>query len=314
MTPLLIDPAALRYQVHNGESQYIIEVRDNGVPVAHTDMVVNSTFVLNAPPVGQITASVQGDNLANVYFNTVSSLIQRLATKRGQMDTRFTLNDLDGANLAAFEAAHPDPVGIYLDSRTNILTICQMLASSIGAQIIMSRLGLLQLIQFTIPGIGTPTVVLARHMVEKSLSQVSRTEVVGSVKIGYNKNWTVQTGLLTAITADQKDLFTKEWLMSTVNNAAVETQYRLKGVTVQQDTMLIRQVEADVEVARRLALWQVPRTEYQFEGTSEMLSLTLGQAVTVFNKRYGMVNGVTGIVTSLAPDWMNGHITVKFMI
>ena len=45
-----------------------------------------------------------------------------------------------------------------------------------------------------------------------------------------------------------------------------------------------------------------------------MLLLQLGQAVTVYNRRYGMAAGVAAMVVSLAPDWANGHCKVGFLV
>lgn len=58
--PLLVDPSVNEYQVHDGAIEQIIEVRDNGVPVAFTPYLTTGKFRLSAQPSGQITASVQG--------------------------------------------------------------------------------------------------------------------------------------------------------------------------------------------------------------------------------------------------------------
>lgn len=240
--------------------------------------------------------------------------MQRIVTGFGKVEDRFTSGDLDAANLAAFDAAHQQPVGLYLKDRTNVITACQMLASSVGAQIVPTRLGKLRLIQIALPAAGTSTEIRPEHIIGDSLVPVSRTDVVASVKIGFCKNWTVQAGLQTALPAQHKDLFATEWLTATATNPTVQATYKLNGDPVQQDTMLLRRTDADVEAARRLALWSVPRTVYEFEGTAEMLMLELGQAVTLYNRRYGMSAGVAGMVISLAPDWQNAHCKVGILV
>jgi hypothetical protein len=128
--PLLIDPALLKYQVHGGAIERIIEVRDDGVPVNFTADLAAGTFTLTAQPAGVITCSVQGDKAGGVYRSTVGALVQRLATGYGKAADRFVAGDLDAANLAAFEAANPQPVGLYLLERTNVLAACADLAAS----------------------------------------------------------------------------------------------------------------------------------------------------------------------------------------
>lgn len=313
VTPLLVDPATLAYQVHAGPVEGIFEVRDNGVPVPATTNNAAGTFTLAAQPFGTVTVSVQGDK-PSVYSNTAAKLVERLVTGYGKAADRFTAGDLDSANLAAFDAANPQPMGIPLPDRTNVLTACQALAGSVGAQLSMTRLGKLRLIRLALPAVGTPTEVHPKHMVERTLAPVERTEVVGAVRLSFNKNWTVQDNLVTGIPEGHKDLYATEWLTSTKTDAAVQATYKLAGDPVQQDTMLLRRTDADAEAQRRLDMWKVPRTVYEFEGVPELLTLELGQAIKVFHPRFGMAAGVTGMVISLAPDWLNGHVKVGFIV
>lgn len=313
VTPLLVDPAALTYQVHAGPVEGIFEVRDNGVPVSVTVDNAAGKFKLNQASVGAITASVQGDK-PGVYANTVAQLVKRLVTGYGKAADRFTAADLDMDNLEAFDAAHPQPVGLYAPDRTNILTACQDLAGSVGAQLVMSRLGQLRLIQVALLPPGPAFAIGSQHMVEGTLAPTARTDVAGAVKLGFDKNWTVQEGLVTNIPEEHRTLFATEWLTSTRSDAAVLATYRLDAEPVQQNTMLLRRADADAEGARRLGLWKVPRTVYEFEGMPELLQLELGQAVTLRHPRYGMRDGVAGMVLSLAPDWSTGRVKVGVLV
>lgn len=313
ITPLLADPALLQYQVHDGAIEGVIEVRDNGLPVRVTADNAGGKFTLAAAPAGTLTVSVQGDRPA-AYANTVAALVRRLATGYGKAGDRFADSDLDAANLAAFDAAHPQAAGLFLAGRTNVLNACQMLASSLGAQLVMSRLGQLRLLQVSLPPLGVPAKVGPQHMVAGSLAPVSRSAPTASVKLAFSKNWTVQTGLQTGIPLQHKDLFETEWLTATRSDAGVQADYRLDAEPLQQDTMLLRRVDAEAEAQRRLAIGRVPRTVYEFDGTAEMLALELGQAVTVTHPRYGMEQGVAGQVVSLAPDWLTGHVKVGFIV
>jgi len=256
---------------------------------------------------------VQGDK-PSAYYNTISRLVQRIVQNYGKAADQFGSADLDAANLAAFEAAHPQPVGIYLQNRENVLTTIQALAASVGAQVVMSRTGQLRLIQIALPPAGTPTVITEAQMVQRTLQIVDRPTVVASVQIGFCKNWTVQPGLQTAIPAQHKDLFAQEWVTAIATDAATQTQYRLNALPVQQDTLLLVRSDAAAEAARKLALTKVARTVYQFEGTPDLLQLELGSPVTIYNHRFGLSGGATGMVVSLAPNWMTGHVTVGVLV
>jgi len=315
VTPLLTNAAILKYQVHAGPIHSIIEVRDNGAPVAFTADPATGTFQLppNGNPVGVVTASVRGA-AAGGYVDTAAQLVKRLVTSYGKASDRFTDADLDLTNIAAFDAAHQQPLGVYSTARQNVLAACQMLLGSVGAQLVMSRLGLARLIKVALPGGGAPFVIRPEHMVDH-LEPVGRTDPVGAVKLGFAKNWTVQdAGTLANLPEVHKALFTEEWLTTTKTDAATLATYRLNAEPVQIDTMLLTRADADAEAQRRLDLWKVPRTTYEFEGVPELLALELGQAVTVYSPRFGMDAGVTGIVISLAPDWETGRVTVGFLV
>lgn len=311
VTPLLTNPATLEYQVHNGAIEDIIEVRDNGKPYVVTKDISTGKFYLLVSPVGVITASVQGDK-PTTYYNTISKLVQRLVTGYGT--DPFVSGDLDTSNLSAFDSAHPQPVGIYLQNRENVLATCQTLAASIGAQVLMSREGLLRLLQITMPPSGTPTAIGIDQMVQHTLHLVERTEVVASVKLGYCKNWTVQNNLLTTIPVEAKALFASEWLSKRVDDPPTKANYKLNTEPVETDVMLLVGSDASAEATRQLALFKVPRSVYQFEGTPDMLLLELGDPVTLTHPRFGLSGGVLGMVVSLAPNWMTGHVTVGVLI
>jgi len=316
ITPLPVNPATLTYGYHCASAEGVIanEARDNGAPVAMTSNPAAGTVTLESTPAGAVTLSVKGDSGAG-YCDTAATMSRRLATGYGKASDRFTDADLDLANIAAFDAAHPQPMGLYSTERLNVLVACQMLLGSIGAQLVMSRLGLMRLIQVALPGTGTPFVIRPEHMIDGTLQPTSRTDVVGAVKLGFAKNWTVQdAGTLANLPEVHKALFTEEWLTTTKTDASTLAAYRLNAEPVQIDTMLLTRADADAEAQRRLDLWKVPRTTYEFDGVPELLMLELGQAVTVYSPRFGMAAGVSGIVISLAPDWNTGRVKVGFLV
>lgn len=321
VSPLLIDPVALTYQVHNGAIENIIEIRDNGVPIYNSTITggatVNlavGTFTLTQQPAGTITASVQGDKPSGTYNNTIATIIQQLVKRYGIPGTLFTNSDLDLTQLSAFDTAHSQPVGVYLTGGENLLTICQNLAASVGAQIIMSRAGLLQLIQITFPVPGTITYVDNTHMLQHTLEITDRSTVTASMMLGYCQNWTVQQNLVTAIPARDIDFFATQFLTKTQVDSTTETLFKLPIYPIEQDTYLLKGSDASAEALRQLNVFKVPRTTYQFEGTVDLMNLVLGQPLNMTHADFGMQSGLTGMIVLLAPNWITGRVTVGFMV
>lgn len=309
VVPLLTDPAQHEYQVHQGAIERLIEVRDNGVPVGFSSMG-GGKFRLTASPAGQITASMQG---RTPYAATVTGIVQALATQYGAPYQRMTAADLDAAQLATFDAAHQQPVGVYLPDRANVLQTAQVLAASVGAQVVCSSLGKLRVVKVALPGTGTPVDIGPDDCVLGGLKMRERPEVIAGVKLGYCCNWSVQDNLGTGIPEEHKDLFAQEWLTVTARDEAVAAAYRLYADIPQQDTYLLRESDAQAEANRRLALWSVQRTVYQVECFAHMLSLELGQAVSLKADRWGLAAGKAGVVVGLQRDWIKGRVTVEVL-
>ena len=313
VSPLLIDPTLHDYQVHQGAIEDIIEVRDNGAPITVTKTIATGKFRLANSPVGTITCSVQGDK-PSTYSNKIADSIKAIVKNYGESSTRFTDSDIDLTNFSNFNSTNTAPIGLYLSDRTNILEACQQLAGSVGAQVMMSRLGKLQLKRIDFPVSGTPYDIKPKNIVEMSLAVDSLEDVTPAVKIGYCKNWTVESNLQTAVPEEHKSLYSQEWLTSTNTDSAVATKYKTLVEPVQRDTLLLTTSDAAAEATRAMAVTSVQRTTYRFVGFAELFELELGQTVTLTDARFGLIGTVSGVVVGLEPDWMNARIVVKVMV
>jgi hypothetical protein len=320
MTPLLIDPSLHTYQVHQGQIHRVIEVRDNGVPVTIVADTVSGTFNLTGTPAGAITASVQGDTQPD-WNITVASIIKRLVTGYGKEPMRLTEDDIDLDNFAAFDTAHPQPVGICTTSKTNVVDMVQALAKSLGAQPWFNRLGKLQLLQLSFPGVLPASGIAQRFgpedMAAQNLSIAQRSPVQAAVILAYCRNWTVQTGLQTGILEEHKARFATEWDTFTAKYTVIAQQYGLDLDPDQRETMLLRRKEAEPEAWRLLDMLCVPRTTYRFQAYGRGLLLSLGEAVLLEHPRFNLdaiVGGTPGVVVGLTPDWFAGRCLVDVMV
>lgn len=314
ITPVY-DPSTDKYFVHYGPVEWIFEVRVNGLPVSATIDNSTGSFQLDVglPPSGVVTCSVQGDKFGGVYRNTVASLVRRITTGYGKEDGRYTDDDLDLDNLAAFEASHPQKVGIYVTDNTTVKSVCDQLAGSLGAQAIPSRLGKYRLIQIGIAGASTFD-IRPQHMKNATLEPVTSIAPVAAVSIAYDKNWTVQNNLQTAISDFDKQLFTDEYLYAPATNDDVVADYKMSSAVDPKPGLLKIAAEAAAEARRQADLASVPRSVYKFSGTPEMLQIVLGQQVTVYHHENSMDNGVRAQVIMLAPDWKQGTCDVGILV
>ena len=312
ITPALIDPGTLTYRVHDGPIERIIEVRDNGIPVEIGYDLSNGTFRLSASPVGTITASVQGSQAGGLYRSRPGALIQHLATTYGPQP--LTADDLDQAQLDAFDAAHPQTVGLYLDSRANLLETLQSIAASVGAQVCFTPEGRLQIQQLALPLTGTPVALGVSDIVHASLSVTQTPKPAPAVRLAYCRNFTVQTGLQTGLPADHLAMFGREWLVVQSSLQSVADLWRLSTAPTEVQTLLQSRLEAEAEAARRLALWGQRRRVLGLQTVGRLTGVTLGGSVTLTHPRLGLSEGRTGQVVGKTTDWLTHKVSLEVLL
>jgi hypothetical protein len=346
--PLLEDPALLKYRINQGTTELLIELRDNGAPIfTHNGSTIlrNSTpslvsdltagrITLQHPLAGTLTMSMQGvKNSINLttgalvtgtYANNIANLIALIVTQYGSPTSgvRFVAADLDLPNLAAFQTANPQPVGVAIFDKTNTLQVCQDLASSIGAQVSMSPKGKLGLVRLGVPTTIEVTMtspITDIDIIQHSLQITNRVPVRCATIINYDKNWTVQQDLLTLIPTEHKKIFAEEYTdpaKATVDTA-VKAAYKLSDKPDPEDTLLITKADALAEANRRNDYFKVPRTVYSFTGTSKLMSLVLGQSVTLIHARFNLYNGgagKVGQVIGISSNWSNSTVDIEVII
>lgn len=348
ITPILINPATLEYcfscsnpdQVldadqttaftNNGTSESLIEIRDNGVPIYNSSItsgaVVDlntSTFKLNQSPAGTITCSVQGVKksislttgaLSNTYTNSIPNIIAVIVTQFGNAVSRLvSTTELDLATFQNFNQT--SEVGVLVSGTENILEVCQQLASSLGGQLIMSRTGKLRLIQFGVPLSNISSInITADDILYDSLSISNRPAVKAAVKLAFARNYTLQQNLLSLIPDQHKFSFSTEWLTVTAKSPSTGSTYKLDFDTEQIDTALISSSDAQVEAIRLIDYFDDQRVVYKFTGRSKLLSLELGQGVTLYHHRFGLDSGKSGQVISLSPNWLKQEVEVEVIV
>lgn len=314
MSPLLIDTNQT-YQVHNGPIEAIIEVRDNGAPRTDitTDLANGKFQITGNAVVGTITASVQGYK-DGTYYDDVANLVQVLVTEFGPAEGRFDPSEIDSANFAAISAAYPQPVGLVVRDGSTVLSLCQELTASIGAQLICTTLGKLRIVPLRLPITGTPLAVGQADMVLDSVFVSERSVVKAGCKLGYCKNWSPQSsGLATGLPAVSADNLGKEWWTVSATNAAVATLYKLTEEDIQEDTLLLKESDAQTECTRRKDFFSVQRNVYRATYFEHMMLKQLGDPLNMTFRRYGLAAGKDGMLVSAERDWLGLSVTIGML-
>jgi hypothetical protein len=304
------DEATGRWYYGKGRSEGVIEARVDGKPRVIVDYPSESYFKFaSAVGGGQVTCSVQGDKPNGVYSDTIGKLVRRLITGFGKASDRLTDTDIDLPNFAAFEAAHPQAAGVHFADRENVIVGCTLLASSVGAQLLPSRLGRLRLIKYAIP--VTASVEIQRSAQVDRTIRAERLPVAGAVKIAGCRNYTVQTALPTSLSPADKELLATEWRSYTAKDQPTLDLYKLPADPAARETCLIDDADMKAEAVRWCDIVKVQRFAYAFQGTPVNLLLDVGQGVKLFSNRYNLDAGKVGLVTLLGADLDTFRVDVE---
>lgn len=324
VTSIIVEAGGTGYLGNGTKSTGLYKISTNREFSAVDNSV--GIFCLAKQPAGTITCSVRGVNnsinlttgalVAGTYSNNIASIVSLIATQYGKENTRFSYTDLDLTNLSA---AASSLTGVVVSDTANVLTVCKQIVNSIGCQLFITRVGKLQILRYGAGYVNDRdiTTVTESDIVYNSLAISNRLGVVGAVKLGYAKNYTVQSNLLTRILPAHKDMFAQDWLSLTELNQFVIAKYALSQDITQTDTQLIDYAEALTEAKRRLDFYSSQRIVYKFTGISKLLGLKLGQQVTLIHSRFNLYNsgsGVIGQVITLSPNWSTNRVDVEVII
>lgn len=317
--PILVDTATHKYKVHDSVIEGIIEVRDNGVPVSFTPLLSEGAFTLNQSPAGQITCSVQGARFSfagqPVAWHTgVGQIVYHLATAYGSPTLRFVQTDFDEAKATAFNAAHTQPVGLYIRDRANVLDVISRLADTLGCHLAADAKGKVSLVKLDIVGWGTPVVFTDADIKDKTLEVASLPTVKAAVQLGYCKNWTVQEKLESGIPADHAALYAEEYLTTTAEDTATAANFNLFTEPVLTETYLLTAATAIAEANRRLNLFNIQRKVFKFTGAFHTVMTEIGMAASLTSSRWGLQSGKSGQVISVATDFVNPNVEIEVLI
>lgn len=280
------------------------------------------SFRLLYQPAGVITASVQGMKQSttlstgaavasynNGLVNIIATIIRLYGKNTPSIDTSIF-------NTAAGYPLGSSSIGIYALDRFNIFTLCSDLAKSANMSLFISTDGKIALNQLIIPTSALAgNYITDTNILLNTLSIKMRPEILGGVKLGYAKNWTVQTGVVTDIPELHKEEFAKEWYEIRVDtDPTTISTYGLSTEIPIEETYLVDLTEATLSATNKIDLRDTTRTIYGFTATSKFLLLTVGTAVNITSSRFNLGSGKFGIVISSTPNWITGTIDLEVLV
>jgi hypothetical protein len=306
--PVLVDPSTLTYQVHDGAIQDVDAVYDSGLPLAKVTGTpgagqfavdaVAGTFTLGASAAGTVTADVRGDAVGGSYLESVAALIQRLATTRAGVGEALTV---DTAAFSAFDAAHPQRVGISVAEGATLGEVLDALADSIGAHFGFDRAG-----RLTIGRVDPPAATPVATFDESQILRIESLAVdrpIWRQSVGYRRYWsTLDAGSTAgAVSEEARDDLAEAERLEAAEDEAVRTRHPLAEER-RTSTLLTDAADAAAEAARLLAVFGADRARFNVLLKTQPFALDLGQTVTLRYPRHGLGAGRSLVIVGMVED------------
>jgi hypothetical protein len=327
--PVLIDPEALIYQVHDGAIDAVTAVYDRGlaltfeanvadisagiVSAGHFKVQRSGGYIrLGSVPTGIVTADIRGDKAWGVYVSSAPKIAFRIAHDRGGLpDSRFALTTIE-----ALHNRQPAPIGIY--QGPEVATLGDLLNAALGG--INAWWGPNRFNQFEFGRVDRPDAqprwfIDADDILEFSLLEPPATisPPVWRMRVGYQRNWTPQlTDLAAGVAPDRRQFLANEYRYATSSDISLTVAHR-RAQDVTRPALFANKADAEAEALRERLLYsgdlQLGRARLKHQGFLVPLNST-GQ---VTFPRYGLASGRNAIAVGQSITASRNESTIDIL-
>lgn len=300
---VLVDPASLLYQVHDGPINAIRDVYDNGlallftagvpVPGEYSVDLVNGRFTLGGSPAGTVTADVEGATFGGTYVDRTAELIRQIAVTYGG------LSDPSGINVPAFanlNTAQPAPVGIHVGPETRSLAdVLDELARGIGAAWGFNRQGLL-----TIDRLEAPIGIITASFDETNITELEPVAIdppfdvpAQRIAVTWRKIYNVpsQDGLAGGVSDARRAFLSLERRLAAAEDPTVGNDHLEPALPDPIDALFDEQTDAEAEATRVQGLFGVPREMFRIRANLPPFQVELNDSIRVAFPAFGLDAG-----------------------
>jgi hypothetical protein len=330
ITPVLVNAAGLRYQVHDGAIQAVDAVYANGVALTASGSptppagyyyadLTTGIMTLGSNPAGQtITCDVKGAKFGSpaTYQNQVAAIVYGLLKDYyGLLDT-----DIDTAALSALDSAAPYAVGVYLSgvskpepdqaSTLTYASVFDTLMQSIGAWWGFNNANRFTAGQFAPPDAASavaefdPYDIIDIELIKNADENAG--VPLATLTLLAQRNFTVQaSGLAGSVTVSRQAWLKDEYRTFLATHAANATIYNADIARMTRVTHIVDSADAEAEAARLMAIYQTSRKLFRvvLDQSAIPAILDLGKVITVRFPRFGLNSGKQFVVTSIKNNY-----------
>lgn len=333
VSPPLVIPVELVFQVHDGRITSIPAVYDRGsilgfagdfltnaamraasvAPGTYVSCNAEGLFRLGGAAVGQITADVQGDTGGGGFVTSTADIIRRLlqrATKVADPGDLFVMS------FDTLNSQKPDPIGFWIppDSDQTVREVLDLLLAPVGAWGDFRRDGLFKVARFDAPG----NIPVARYT-PVDLFAIQRLPLPEAIspppwrfRVTWGFNWTVQDDVAGAVGAARVAYLAEQFRVATPSPGILGDQIKAAHPLAQDPEPIqgyfLDANAAQMEADRRLALYSTTRSLYQITVGLQAYSHDLGDVIHLTYPRWDLIAGRLAVIVAMSEDPDNGQV------
>lgn len=335
VTPVMLVPLHLIYQVHDGQIFAVDAVYDRaglltldtavgtGGDVADYAALVSASvgaskfatclalglFKLGSSPAGIITADVRGDVKAGVYTDNLAQIALRIMYDRAGLSALIVD---EGAFIGT--ASIGGPVGLYL-SQNNVPTssdLIDRLVGSVAGWWGASIAGKLKAGRLLLPEEAEPAHFLDEYdilAIEPEAKPIPRWRQ----RVAYAPNWTVQRGedLDVTVTDARRQVLTEPYSIVTQSDATLQIRHIVAQDPAIVETLLRDEADAQAVADHLQGLYGTERQIYRVTTKWVGLGIDLGDCINLTYPRFGLSAGQNFIVIGRPLDADRGVVELR---
>lgn len=324
VTPAMVIPGELLFQVHDGRVQAISAVYDRAAPLVF-DQDYGSVADLRAATVppskyatclaegyfrvafldaqsGAVTADVQGDVTSAVFAQTTVGIVRVLITRSTALKYP---DDVYVPSLTVLDQKQPAPIGVFVghDDTSTVADVIGKLMVGIGAFAGFRREGKFYVGRVEAP-LGPPIKRFDMYNFDPNPQKQKLPDGVwpppSRWRIGYGKNWTVQTEIAGVVDDVRRSWLAAEYRYATAEAPAIKVDHPFGKAPDPVPGFFRDKEPADEEALRRLALYRASRGLYNFGVTDrDAALLNVGDQNFIRHTRGDLTLGRYMIITQI---------------
>lgn len=323
ITPVLVDPSTLTYQVHDGPVAQIVKVYDRGDELHRVDSAPGlgyyqaiesqGIFILGGVPSGAITADVLGDG----DDGDGTATERRYATRILRRILAEFYPDVARDDASFLAEAQPFAAGLYLSERRTFLDILPEMLAGQGSVLVFSPAGLATIVtpRFDVAPLAavTPLATPEGHL---EIELLAVPPPAWRLQLGVAKNGTVLRGTEVAAIIDgaARQVLGLPYQIVIRQDETVRALHPFAA-----DPPLVPTALASIDAAaadRLFALVSTMYRRYRVKCWAPALTLTLANLVTLVHPRGEpeLAHGVPALVATIEVDATTDAVTIEVLV